>query len=404
MKSRFCKDVNEKAPLQLYIHIPFCLHRCHYCDFNAHVREAPPWDAYALALTRELHAWSQHEAYAHRPIHTIFFGGGTPSLAPPTLIANIINQAQQCFGFTADIEITLESNPGAIDHTHIADYAAAGVNRLSIGAQSFNDHELQWMERVHTHNKTLEMINAAQQHGIARLNLDLIYGLPKQTIKAWLTTLKQAIEIDPGHLSCYQLTIEPHTKLAKQHAIAPYPMPNEALSLEFMQQTRAELQQQGYLAYEVSNFAKKGANCRHNDGYWRYHDYIGIGAGAAGKWDAPLSEGGGIYRYSNIRSPEGYIKSILEHHLPHAINSDEHLNRIQAAGEAMWLGLRRSEGVDLAAFKQRFDAPPHQWFQQAITSWRERGTLIESPTHLLLSQQGVALADLVAEDFLTLGD
>jgi len=391
-------------PLHLYVHIPFCLHKCPYCDFNSHVRQSPPWSAYQEALLRELAHWSTQRQYTDRPVHTIFFGGGTPSLAPPSLIQAIVETAERLFTLKPDTEITLEANPGTVEAERFADYHQAGVNRLSIGVQSFDAEELKWLERIHSGREAIAAYDMARNAGFKQINLDLMYGLPDQTTGAWIQHLNQTISLAPEHISCYQLTVEPHTQLAVRHKQASFPLPGEDLSLNFLTQTREQLASAGYHAYEISNFSKPGMHCRHNDAYWQYHDYIGIGAGAAGKWD--VCEGDmpdtGIVRYSNTRSPEMYIQSTLE--TEHAINSQEQLSAMQAAAESIWLGLRRTDGVSREWFKTRFGVSPEVMFDTTLSPWQKNGCLNITSEQLNLTEKGLGLADSIAASVLQTSD
>jgi len=371
------------------------MHKCPYCDFNSHVRQSPPWNTYQQALLRELEHWSIQRQYAGHPIDTIFFGGGTPSLAPPSLIRTIIETAEQLFTFMPDTEITLEANPGTVEAERFADYRNAGINRLSIGIQSFDDAELKWLERIHNAKEAIAAYEAARNAGFEQINLDLMYGLPDQPIETWMHHLRQVVSLAPEHISCYQLTAEPHTQLAIRHKQTPFHLPDEHLSLNFLMQTRTRLASAGYHAYEISNFSKPGMHCRHNDGYWQYHDYLGIGAGAAGKWD---TLNGGIIRYSNVRSPESYIESASE--TGTAINSQEQLSMPQAAAESVWLGLRRTNGISREWFKTRFGADSEILFGNALLPWKKNGCLNVTSERLNLTKKGLNLADSIAASVL----
>jgi len=383
------------APLHLYVHIPFCVHKCPYCDFNSHVRQSPPWNTYQQALLRELSHWSAQRQYAGRPIQTIFFGGGTPSLAPSSLIRSVLETVALLFPMKQDAEITLEANPGTAEAERFADYRNAGVNRLSIGAQSFDDMELKWLERIHNSVEVITAYEAARNAGFEQISLDLMYGLPDQSVETWMHHLEQVVSLAPEHVSCYQLTVEPHTQLAVRHKQTPLHLPGEDLSLNFLMQTRERLAEAGYAAYEISNFSKPGMHCRHNDGYWQYHDYLGIGAGAAGKWDTP---DGGIIRYSNMRSPETYIKSASE--TGSAVNSREQLSKPQAAAESIWLGLRRTDGISREWFNARFGASPEILFGGALSPWQRNGCLNVTSERLNLTEKGLSLADSIAASVL----
>ena len=383
------------SPLMLYVHIPYCVHKCHYCDFNSHQRESPDWLAYQQALICELKQRSSSPMFSGRALSSIFIGGGTPSLAPPELISAVLETAKEECGFADNIEITLEANPGTADAGNFAAYRQAGVNRLSMGVQSLNRDELQWLERIHGAEEVFKAFQMARQAGFSNINLDLIYGLPDQSMDTWLESLQQAIELDPEHLSCYQLTVEPHTLLAARHKRKAYALPGDELALEMFFTTREQLQQADYHAYEISNFAKNGKHCRHNDGYWSYFDYIGIGAGASGKWD---DEKLGVSRYSNIRKPERYINSALKSGL--AVNSQESLNREQAAAEAVWLALRRSNGINRSHFSERFGFDVWEQFSEQLAPWLKQEMIAKSDTSIRLTHKGLALTDEIAASVL----
>lgn len=383
------------SPLRLYVHIPFCAHKCHYCDFNSHVRDEPPWQAYQQALLAELTYWSEHNPFAGRKLASIFFGGGTPSLAPPSLIAAVIQAAERLFGLTSTCEITLEANPGSAEADRFMAYRQAGINRLSIGVQSLDAAKLRWLERIHGPEEAIAAFHMARRAGFDNINLDLMFGLPEQNLDHWLDTLHRVEELAPEHLSCYQLTVEAHTALAARHAQVPYPLPDDELALAMLFATREYLARAGYQAYEVSNFAHPGLKCRHNDGYWQYDDYIGIGAGAAGKWDEPDR---GVTRYSNTRAPERYIEAATSKGC--AINSRESLAHLQAAGEAFWLALRRTSGIDRAAFKQRFGIDAFDLFADNLQPWLDRRMLKITGQSIFLTPAGLPVADTIAASVL----
>lgn len=382
-------------PLRLYVHIPFCVHKCHYCDFNSHVRDEPPWQAYQQALLQELEHWARHAPFAGRKIASLFFGGGTPSLAPAALIAAVIETADRLFGMTESCEVTLEANPGSADAQRFQGYRQAGVNRLSIGVQSLDSVKLRWLERIHGPQEAIEAFAMARQAGFDNINLDLMFGLPDQSLAHWLDTLQQVIALEPEHLSCYQLTVEAHTALAASHAQTPYPLPDDELALSMFYATREQLAAAGFQADEISNFSRSGRHCRHNDGYWQYDDYIGIGAGAAGKWD---DNDGATMRYSNARTPERYIE--LAASQGSAINSSESLDRNKAAGEACWLALRRTDGLDRAAFRRRFGSDAAEQFACALQPWLANGMLNMNEQAIFITPEGLPLADSIAASVL----
>jgi oxygen-independent coproporphyrinogen-3 oxidase len=339
--------------------------------------------------------WAESTMFNNRQITTVFFGGGTPSLAPPSLIGAVVKATSKYLGLSGDVEITLEANPGAIDSDHFYHYREAGVNRLSLGVQSLDDRELNWLERIHGRHEALQAFTTARNAGFSNINLDLIYGLPDQSLSHWMQTLYATVKLEPEHISCYQLTVEPHTKLATRHAKIMYSFPDDELALSFFHGTRQQLHSAGYDAYEISNFAKPGLQCKHNDGYWLYHDYIGIGAGAAGKWD---TRDGGIKRYSNIRSPKYYIQSSLKNGT--AFHRQESLDYNQSAAEALWLGLRRRQGVCRHTFQQRFGFDAWLCFASALKLWHECGKLTVTDRHICLTPEGLPLADAIAASVL----
>ncbi len=381
--------------MRLYVHTPFCLHKCHYCDFNSHVFAEPPWQAYTQALVVELKHYAEQPQFQKREIQSVFFGGGTPSLAPASLFAAVLDALASSFALADDIEITLEANPGASEAGRFKAYREAGINRLSIGVQSFDDDELKWLERIHSAGEAKKAYYMARSAGFDNINLDLMYALPHQSLDEWFVSLEKGIALNPEHLSCYQLTVEPHTALHVTHKKQKLALPDEDLALQFFWQTRERLAEAGYTAYEISNFAKEGKHCRHNCGYWLYDDYIGIGAGAAGKWD---TQDGGVMRYSNIRAPQSYMDAVLDG--GKAVNSQEELSHQEAMGEAVWLGLRQSQGIDLAWFSQRFGRPLQEVYPVLMQQWLNQDKLIQMDGNLRLTPAGLSLADDIAASFL----
>ncbi len=355
----------------------------------------PAWQDYTKALLAELKYYAEQSQFSKRKIHSIFFGGGTPSLAPASLFAEVLDVAQDLFSFAEDIEITLEANPGASEAGRFQAYRQAGINRISIGVQSFDNAELKWLERIHSADEAMAAYKMARDAGFERINLDLMYALPYQSLDEWFVSLEKGIALNPEHLSCYQLTVEPHTALHVTHKKQKLALPDEDLALQFFWQTRQRLAEAGYAAYEISNFAKKDESCRHNCGYWLYDDYIGIGAGAAGKWN---ENDGGVVRYSNVRAPQLYMDSALGH--GKAVNSEEVLQKKEAMGEAVWLGLRQRNGIDLPWFERRFGQPLIATYPLLIKQWLNQQKLERVGSSLRLTPAGLSLADDIAASFL----
>jgi oxygen-independent coproporphyrinogen-3 oxidase len=327
--------------LALYVHWPFCVSKCPYCDFNSHVRDRIDITSWRHALLADM----AHEAalLPDRTLTSIFFGGGTPSLMPPELVSDIIAQAALHWRFSDDIEITLEANPSSVEAARFADLAQAGVNRVSLGMQSFDDTELSFLGRAHSAKEGLAALDTAQTH-FGRVTFDLIYALPEQSLEDWQTMLAKALAFGTGHLSLYQLTIEPNTRFAsdvRRNVFAPM---DDERAADFYLATAQQTQAAGLNAYEISNYAASQQQSRHNLTYWRYGDYAGIGPGAHGRRNRMATE--------RHKKPENYLSAIERNR--HGMKVENLLTPIEAAQEAVLMGLRLMEGVDLHALEQRF--------------------------------------------------
>ncbi|WP_438725983.1 radical SAM family heme chaperone HemW [Parasphingorhabdus sp. DH2-15] len=327
--------------LALYIHWPFCVSKCPYCDFNSHVRDKIDMTSWRHALLADM----AHEAalLPDRTLTSIFFGGGTPSLMPPELVSDIIAQAALHWRFSDDIEITLEANPSSVEAARFADLAQAGVNRVSLGMQSFDDAELSFLGRAHSAKEGLAALDTAQTH-FGRVTFDLIYALPEQSLEDWQAMLAKALAFGTGHLSLYQLTIEPNTRFAsdvRRNVFAPM---DDERAADFYLATAQQTQAAGLNAYEISNYAASQQQSRHNLTYWRYGDYAGIGPGAHGRRGGMATE--------RHKKPENYLSAIERNQ--HGMKVENLLTPIEAAQEAVLMGLRLMEGIDLHALEQRF--------------------------------------------------
>lgn len=322
-------------PLALYVHWPFCVSKCPYCDFNSHVREAVDQDRWRDALLADL----AHEAAVlpGRPLGSIFFGGGTPSLMPPATVAAILDAAERAWGFAPGIEITLEANPSSVEAARFADLATAGVNRVSLGLQSLDATALGFLGRAHGVAEGLAALDVAQRV-FPRVSFDLIYALPDQTQAAWEAELARALGFGTEHLSLYQLTIEPGTRFATEAAAGRLTIPDGDAAADLFEATRAMTAAAGLPAYETSNHARIGAESRHNLTYWRYRDYAGIGPGAHGRRRAQATV--------RHRKPENWLGAVARN--GHGLQSEEPLAPMTRATEALVMGLRLREGVDLA--------------------------------------------------------
>lgn len=331
--------LNTAPPLSLYVHIPWCVRKCPYCDFNSHTQpEKLPVGDYLTALLDDL----QHDTdlAQGRPLQSIFFGGGTPSLFPAGAIGDVIAQAQSQFGFAEDVEITLEANPGTAEHGNFADLKAAGVNRLSIGVQSFSDPQLRRLGRIHNSQQALRAFELARHAGFGNINLDLMHGLPDQTVDQGLADLERAIALQPEHLSWYQLTIEPNTAFYSEPPI----LPEDDTLCDIQDQGHELLQQAGYQHYEISAYTKPGRRAKHNLNYWEFGDYLAIGAGAHGK----ITTAEGISRYNKTRLPADYMAKNKDFTASTRLVPTENLPL-----EFMMNGLRLIEGVPSRLFEER---------------------------------------------------
>jgi oxygen-independent coproporphyrinogen-3 oxidase len=354
-------------PLALYIHIPWCVRKCPYCDFNSHnAPHALPQDDYVAALLADL---DQDLPLAqNRSLISIFFGGGTPSLFAPDAIARILDGVAARLAFAPDIEITLETNPGTVEHGPFAGYRNAGVNRISFGVQSFDDAALQRIGRIHDAQQAERAVKSAQDAGIDNLNLDLMYALPQQTLAGALADVEKAILLQTPHLSHYQLTLEPNT----QFAANPPPLPDEDSAWEMQEACQARLAQAGFVQYEVSAYARDARMCRHNLNYWNFGDYLGVGAGAHGKISGLEEPGIGnrelgiegpeqqpgigltVRRRWKVRAPRGYQEHAAT---ARRIGGDDAIASEQLPFEFMLNALRLNAGFALADFTARTGLP-----------------------------------------------
>ena len=338
----------------LYFHIPFCTHRCAYCDFNTYAGQESLIPAYVEALCREIEMVAA-SAPARLPVHTIFFGGGTPSLLTPKQFEQILQTVRDLFNLS-NLETSLEANPGTVTLDSLHGLRLAGFNRISFGVQSFNADELRQLERIHDPFDVLEAVRWARQAGFDNLNLDLIYGLPEQPLDRWQATVKRAVDLGPEHLSLYALTIEQGTPYGRWAQRGLLPVPDPDLAAEMYEWAADYLEGQGYEQYEISNWSKPGFQCKHNLQYWRNRPYLGFGAGAHGY--------AGGYRYSNVLRIKTYVERLtkpesrvsnLAFPLPPSTVNRQLITPQVEMQETMITGLRLTrEGVSATTFRDRF--------------------------------------------------
>jgi len=367
---------NAASPLALYVHWPFCVSKCPYCDFNSHVRAQIDETDFITTLLADMAYEAQHTPA--RALESIFFGGGTPSLMQAHNVARIIEAAQSHWGFAPDIEITLEANPTSVEAARFAGFAAAGVNRVSLGIQALDDQALQRLGRPHDVRQGLAALDVAQRH-FARVSCDLIYTREGQTLAAWEQELAQAIAFGTEHLSLYQLTIEPNTRFQTLHAMGALVLPDEDTAAQMFELTQAMTEAAGLPAYEISNHARSGASSRHNLLYWTYGDYIGIGPGAHGR------RGG--FATTRIARPESWRTAIVAQ--AHGMESETPLDAHTRAEEALLMGLRLTEGIDTRVFAARTGVALMDIVdQRALEQLMAGGHMSFDGTHLKASAQG----------------
>ena len=365
----------------LYIHWPFCLRKCPYCDFNSHVRDSVDHARWQAALLADM----AHEAAAAggEPLDSVFFGGGTPSLMPPALVATLLADAERLWGFSEAIEITLEANPSSVEASRFAGLAAAGVNRVSLGLQALDDAALQFLGRLHDVDEGLAALDIAQAQ-FDRVSFDLIYARPGQSEAAWRAELARALGLGTGHLSLYQLTIEPGTRFATRLREGTLtPLDEDACADQFVL-TRELTAAAGLPAYEVSNHARPGEESRHNRTYWRYQDYAGIGPGAHGRR-------GGVATVRH-RKPENWLEAV--EHRGDGIVETRALAGGEQASEALLMGLRLAEGIDLAALGARFGLRPDDLCDPAkVAFYASQGLLWQQAQRVGVTDRGIAVLD-----------
>jgi oxygen-independent coproporphyrinogen-3 oxidase len=382
-------------PLSLYIHIPWCIQKCPYCDFNSHaIKTDIPESLYVQTLLADLEQ-DLHNFKINRTISSIFIGGGTPSLFSPDAINRLFIGVAKLVTLEPNLEITLEANPGTFESHKFAEFRALGINRLSIGIQSFNDAHLKKLGRIHDSHQAVAAVEMAQQAGFENFNLDLMFGLPEQTVEQAVMDVKTAIRLNPAHISFYQLTLEPNTYF---HRFPPA-LPEDELIFMAQQACQQLLAEQGYQQYEVSAYSKAGSRCQHNLNYWQFGDYLGIGAGAHGKISLSVPEN--IIRTTKPKSPGQYLALIKGKDLSGFKNLKglKLIAKTELPVEFMMNHLRLKQGFTLTHYQASTGLLPDS-LEPALSEAIDEGLLVKQGQHYCCSEQGWNFLDIILEKFI----
>ncbi|HZV80935.1 MAG TPA: radical SAM family heme chaperone HemW [Geobacteraceae bacterium] len=373
----------------LYLHIPFCQRKCSYCDFNSFESPGMSLGEYAGLLRAELAGTAQRFSVTRVP--TVYFGGGTPSLLPPPVVKELLQAAGLYYSLDADVEVTMEANPGTVTLDSLSGYRDAGVNRLSLGIQALEDRQLAILGRIHTADEARDALKLARRAGFANVGIDLMHSLPGQSLAQWEATLRQAVELEPEHVSAYGLSVELGTPFAALASSGKLLLPDEDAAAAMFEFTAEYLTAAGYEHYEISNFARPGCRSRHNQVYWRRENYLGFGAGAHSfarqpgfglRWENPP----GLAEYAAcLQGTGGSVEEVV--------------SREDAMAEFFFLGLRMLDGVDLAEFAAEFGISAEEAFPGVIGRFTASGLLLKEGERISFTRRGVLLANRVLAEF-----
>ena len=374
---------NRRIPLELYVHIPFCVRKCQYCDFLSGPSDEETKDRYIEALLKEIRAAEHTEDYE---IVSVFIGGGTPSALKAEAIASVMRTLQEKFFFCEDAEVTIEANPGTVDSEKLMTYRNAGINRLSLGLQSTDAEELKMLGRIHSYEEFLQSYQWAREAGFSNINIDLMFAIPGQSYEGWIQNLRTVAKLGPEHISAYSLIIEEGTPFSARKL----DLPDEDTEYRMYEDVAAVLGKYGYYQYEISNYAKKDRNCRHNEGYWQRKDYLGLGLGAASLV--------GRERFTNTSDMSEYLEN--SGNLEKIRTDRETLTREDEMGEFMFLGLRMTKGVSKKDFQEYFGTSIEKIYGEVLEKYKKQGLLLEEDGRICLSRAGIHVSNAVMADFL----
>lgn len=381
--------------LAIYIHWPFCLSKCPYCDFNSHVQTLVDKNRWKRALCADLnHRAQKTEKYL---VTSIFFGGGTPSLMPPEIAASVILEIKKIWITAKNVEITLEANPTSSEAESFSYFRDAGINRLSLGVQSLDDQSLKFLGREHNSDEAINALESARSI-FPRISFDMIYARSHQTVESWKLELMNALALASGHISLYQLTFEKGTAFYSQLQKGQISQPNEKISVKFFEATQQMTQTAGYDPYEISNYARRPEDaCTHNLSYWRYNDFLGIGPGAHSRIQNGLN---GTFAFSQHTAPENWLKAVEKS--GHGTNTTQHLTTDQSAQEMLMMGLRLSEGINKNRFFERIGIKLEKFINiSALKRLQKIGFLFDNQENLRVTPPGRVLLNSVISDLLS---
>ncbi|MEG3641173.1 radical SAM family heme chaperone HemW [Magnetococcus sp. PR-3] len=383
-------------PLSLYIHIPYCVHKCPYCDFHSRVDAVVPQADYVDALLIEMRYWRARLQGDKRNLHTLFLGGGTPSLFDPEQIARLLQGIAQIWPLSPTCEITLESNPESLTKDRLAGYRQAGVTRISMGVQALDDARLQRLDRPHNRSQAQQALAWLGEAGFRSWSADLIYATPDHTLEGWLKELDEILAYSPPHLSCYALTVEPGTPFFQQQREGGLHIPEDEQQLVLMDATYERLSKAGLPPYEISNFARVHHPCRHNQNYWQFGDYLGVGVAAHGK---VTDAAGRVVRSANLADAARYFSRLQEEGVPPLVR-DMLLSPQEAGNEALVMGLRTMEGLNKATYQQARGKPVEQTVGGDLSWFLKQGLVAHNDTHIWLTSKGLRLGDGVMSELM----
>lgn len=378
----------KKQELGLYLHIPFCIRKCAYCDFLSWAASSEKQEMYVQALVKEIQSYK--EIAENYRVPTVFLGGGTPSVIKPEQTARIMEAVQETFAVEKDAEITTEANPGTVDADKLSVYRKCGINRISFGLQSANNADLKRLGRIHTWEEFLESYELARNAGFSNINVDLISAIPGQTAKDWQGNLEKVIALQPEHISAYSLIVEEGTPFYDMQENGELPLPDEDEERQMYEDTAVILQKAGYEQYEISNYAKPDFSSRHNCSYWERKNYLGIGLGSASLLEET--------RFHNTSDWECYLENCAS---PKRLQEDvEVLTKQEQMEEFMFLGLRMTKGVSKQEFHQIYGISMHEVYGTVIEKYRKLGFLEEREDRIRLSRAGISVSNVILSEFL----